>query len=168
MTTKLNTRNRMVNVTALSQPLVPVYMFEANITCEPISAERKEALLTVLEMSLPTGWSRNGHTFLKEVDVATGDLGVAEDEYIQAVKTCAETHLESGELYTLRVTFNSSTISLINDTPPAPVFVPPPPPVIEIPENYSPEIDPSTAPETVEAPPPPPPPPFVPPPAIED
>lgn len=157
MTTKLNPKNsRAARIQALSQPLIPVYMFEAVIQCEPMEPVRKEQLLTVLEMSLPVGWSRNGQTFLKQVDVATGDLATSEDEYIQAVKTCAETHLETGELYKLRVSFNSSTISLINNEPPQIVNVIPPPPIIEIPDGYSPEIDPSTAPSPMYEPPAPP------------
>lgn len=154
MTTTLKkTTTRTAKVMALLTPLVPMYNFEAVIQCEPMDSVRREDLLQVLELSLPAGWTRNGLTFLKKIDVATGDLALAEDEYVQAVKTCAETHLQPNELHTLKMKFDSSVISLIDDPVPVPVIVEaPPPPTVELPLPEA-QIDPSTPPPPMYQPP---------------
>lgn len=151
MTTIKNATKRMAQVVQLQSPLVPKYMFEAYIQCEPIASERKKQLLTALETELlPTQWNRNGQVFTQLIDVATGDLGLAENEFINAAKVCAETYLAPSELHILRITFNSSTVSLIDDPPPPmaplppfvpepiPELIPPPPPQEEYIASYDP------------------------------
>ena len=109
-------------ISMLTTPIVPKYEFQAQIRCTgtegPLDDTFRVAQLEALEALLPTGWSRDEQQFTKLVEVAGGDLGLAEDEFLTALASCMQTHLTDGLLSRMTVKFNSTTVSMF-DTPSA-------------------------------------------------
>ena len=110
-------RRRDSKVKQVLSAVQPVYLFEASIDCQGPSMDRqkKKGLLGILEGELlVSDWTRDGMNFVKKVSTVDGDLGQAEDEFITALTACYNLHVPEGDITSLKVTFNSSTVQLVS------------------------------------------------------
>ena len=96
----------------------PEYVFEATVSCYGNAAFTEEVKASATDLVsasvTPLGWVRDGTCiFYKLIDVATGDIAEAENEFLNAVHSSVASLPVGVELSSLRVSFNSSVVKLV-------------------------------------------------------